>query len=230
MSSSSTRTKQRKSASTSQQQWEVVEKAVKPDLATLKSMDTHRDLYAWAVANSLNTATLFPKLKRTWLKYGIDYVQLREERRSAEFSELMDTAADAPLVILYCFADPEHEVYAVCGEDGEQAWYGTFHEKDRYYESGQSQFDADYATADKAVYLAGKVAEEIGVPAVRLELRTFNHEIAIKHLTVAALKNRVALSIEIVQDSNPAEEWAMAHGFANIHDINLANLVHTESS
>ncbi|MFZ2512753.1 MAG: hypothetical protein WAW85_16865 [Gordonia sp. (in: high G+C Gram-positive bacteria)] len=218
-------TKRRRSTDTNAQ-WEAVENAVRPALPALTAMDNYRDLYAWAVENGFNTKTLFPKLKRTWRKYDIDYEEMREAGRQTAAAELAAAADGAPLVVLWCYADPEHDVYAVCGgPEGEHAWYGEFHQDSRYYETEQTQLDADFDAADKAIYLAGRVGEHLQVPVVRLQLRTFNHELDPSRLTRTALHNKVALTVEVIDNANPATDWAMAPGFASWRDINLDQLV-----
>lgn len=219
-----TATKRKRSTKSTTEAWDKVRAAVKPNLTELEAMPTHRELYAWAKENNFNTQTLFPILKREWRKYGIEYDELRAATLNAEFREMTEAAENAPELSLWIYTDAEHGVFAVSSDDGSSAWYGEFHEEDRIFRFDGDQVKADLSAADKAVFLAGEARKEIDVPVVRLTLRTSNHEVTSDLLAKACLTHKVVVTVEVVNDENPATEWVMQPGFASWRDIRLDRL------
>ena len=208
--------------------WDKVRAAVKPNLAELEAMPSHRELYAWAKENNFNTKTLFPLLKREWRKYGIEYDELRAATLNAEFEEMTGAAEGAPELELWIYTDAEHGVFAVASADGARAWYGEFHEQDRIFKWDGDQVKADLSAAEKAVFLAGEARKEIDVPVVQLTLRTSNHEVSADKLAKSCLSHKVVVTVDVVDGENPATQWVMEPGYASWRDIRLALLFSTD--
>lgn len=214
----------RKSSASKAKDWDKVQALVKPAMPRLTAMSSYSELRQWAVDNDLNTSTLFPIFKRELKKRGIDYETMRAEAMQAAADELAAAATEAPELTLWIYTDAEHHVYAVCSEDGEQAWYGEFFDDDPIYRGDGDQLRADQSALSSAVFLAGQARLEVDASAVRLTVRTSNHELTADRVTGSALKHRVALTVDVSDGNNPATEWVNEPGFGAWRDINLEKL------
>ncbi len=211
-------------------EWDKAESAVRTLGSTRTVEDlTAPDLRTWAAQNNLMTRTQWPKVKRELHKqFDVDYDALREHEQRERADKLAAAAATAPLVSLSSAGD-ERGSFAVVGDadTSDVAWYGTFHKEDRIFRPGD-QHSADEASAGKAVFLAAKVREHLGVDAVRLHLRVSSERIEGVKLADLAAKKQVILDLEVVPNGNPAEQWCLEPGFGEWRAIRLSDLVVTE--
>lgn len=218
--------RKRSSSASDTDKWQKARETVKSHAEELRAMTSHGDLYQFAVDQHLNTTSLFPKFKsELWKQLDISYDDIRSSALRARAAEIAEAAQSAPWVTLYTHGDAEVSAYAVCGEQGENAWYGEFHAEDREFRGDQTS--ADISAAAKAVFLAGQVRSELELPAIRLRLCTPNHEVDQEQLAAAATRARVAVTIEVVED-NPAVEVVRLPGWQSWREIRLRDLI-TES-
>ncbi|MGV9865713.1 hypothetical protein [Rhodococcus koreensis] len=219
-----------KKSNTTAAAWEKAKSTVKEHGDDLRALDSHGALYAWAKEHKLATTALFPKFKTELLKQlGIDYNELREQAYAQRREQIAAAAADGPLVELWTAADDEVNSFAICGPGGVVVTYNTFHDDDKTYRIGD-QGSADRSVAEFAVFIAGKVREELDVEAARLTLHVLNHEVAADDpgLTRSALGAHVTVTIEIDQD-NPAAEWCREPGYKSWRETDLRTLVADEA-
>lgn len=206
------------------QAWEKAAHIVSEHSATLKTLETHAELYAFAKEHSLNTVSLFPKYKTELRKQlDVDYEQMRDRAQRQRLAEIESAAQSSPNVILYCHGDAEVSAFAVCGQDGEHAWYGEFHENDHEYRAGD-QDSAELSAASKAVFLAGQIRLALNLDAIRLTLRTPAHQVGAAELARAAIRAGVSVEVEVL-DENPALEVVRLPGWQSWREIRLTDLV-----
>ncbi|WP_280301189.1 hypothetical protein [Nocardia abscessus] len=207
------------------EEWDTVTAAVAEHADELKGMTSHGDIYRWAKAHDLTSRTLFPKFKaQLRRRLGIDYEQLRDAATTQRAEQLADAAADAPQIVLWAAGDDDYERFAVCDVEGEALWYSTFHADDRLYRGGDPT-SASTSAAEKAVYLAGQARREAGLDTVRLRLRVCDARVDAAVMTSAGVAAGVLVSVEVVEEDNPASEWCRAPGFKNWRESRLAALI-----
>ena len=70
---------------------------------------------------------------------------------------------------LYCDAKANNDRFAICDKGGNPVWHGRFFATDHDYNGEQSS--REIAAARKAVWLAAKVKETLGLSAIKLALK-----------------------------------------------------------
>ena len=210
-------------------EWDHVAGLVSQHDAELKECATPREFFQWAQDHKLATKTKFPKFKTELRKQlGVDYDELREktraeanERAQREVAELTEKAEDGPRIILTAAGDAEVNSYAVC-YGGKVAWYGEFFPDDKGYSQGD-QTSADTEAMKKAVWLAAKAKEELGLDTLMLELHILNHEVPTP--TRACAKAGLGLDFHIDDTAEIALEWARENGFQSWREVALKDLL-----
>ncbi|MBF6393796.1 hypothetical protein IU443_28110 [Nocardia farcinica] len=208
----------------------TVAETVRADEAALKAMKTHGELYQWAKEHDL-TGGKFAAVKKQWKAIGIDYDAIREEVTRQRLAELNAAAAEGvPAIRLSAAGDGNVNSYAVCDSEGTVLWYGTFHERDRYYRNGD-QVSADASAANKAIFLAGQARQLAKVELARLELTLTNPHVDTAQLIREATSWRLLLDIQIADDPNDppaAVAWCEEPGFQDWKDADLRSLVEAD--
>ncbi|MDJ0491023.1 hypothetical protein QNA24_32080 [Rhodococcus qingshengii] len=218
-----------RSASSSAAQWDEVGKAVKEGAEELRTLTTHSALYEWAKEHKFATQSMFPKFKTELNKrLDIDYDALRSIAQRERLAQIQAAAADGPLVELWAAGDDEVASYAVCGPEGLVAWYGEFFDDDKIRKEGD-QNSADLSAAGKAVFLAGKVREELEVDALTVRIHVLNHHVRSGDLMRAALGAGVVVEID-VDDDTTALDWCREPGSKSWRETKLERLVATASA
>ncbi|MFC8178738.1 hypothetical protein ACFULT_07685 [Rhodococcus sp. NPDC057297] len=203
--------------------WDTAASAVRAAADTLRTADTAA-LRAWAEDAGLFSRSLWPKVKRELYKQlDLDYDTLRAREAEQVTDEVAEAAAAAPLIELHAAGD-ERGSFAVVGDGEETAWYGTFHAKDSVFRLGD-QDSADDSAAGKAAFLAGKLRDELGVPAIRLILHITNPNIDGTRLAAVAAKHGVHLERLDIDDDNPAVLWCEVPGHRAWQAIRLTDLL-----
>ncbi|WP_222114193.1 hypothetical protein [Gordonia paraffinivorans] len=208
--------------------WNTARDAVRDNSAELKAMSSHTELFTWAKSNGIDTGSLFAKFKTELRKQlHIDYDELREQAFSARLEEMAQQAAGVPQVTLYAAGDSEVDSFAVCSEDGEDPWYGEFHENDRVTD----QDSADISAARKAIYLAGQAREQESLELIGLRLVVSNHHVTADSVQRDSLRHKVFVSIEVVDngEDNPALEVCRLPGFRSWREVSLTDLLAANS-
>ncbi|MBY6412865.1 hypothetical protein HQ346_14355 [Rhodococcus sp. BP-252] len=206
-------------------EWDQAAAAVRDAANHLRTAST-TDLRAWAKTQGLFSRSLWPKVKRELYKQlDVDYDALctAEGEQVAEKVAEAAAAASAPLVELYAAGD-ERGSFAVVGDGEDTAWYGTFHAKDAIFRQGD-QDSADDSAAGKAAFLAGKLRDELAVPALRLILHISNPNVDGTRLAAIAAKHGVHLEQLEIADDNPASVWCEVPGHRAWQAIRLTDLL-----
>ncbi|MDV8071279.1 hypothetical protein R4P64_32710 [Rhodococcus sp. IEGM 1366] len=149
--------------------------------------------------------------------------ELRSMAQRQRLAQIEADAADGPLVELWAAGDDKVASYAVCGPDGLVAWYGEFYEEDKIRKEGD-QNSADLSAAGKAVFLAGKVREELEVSALTVRIHVLNHHVRADDLMRAALGAGVVVEID-VDDDTTALDWCREPGSKSWRETKLERLV-----
>lgn len=208
-------------------QWDTARLAVRDNATELRAMTTHAEIFRWANDHGIDSGSLFRKFKTELRKQlHVDYDQLRAAAMAARLAEMADAAATAPVVRRYVAGDSEVSAFAVCGEDGDDPWYGDFHEKDNV---DDDQDTADLAAARKAVYLAGQARQHHELELVVLELVTCNHHVTVDALARDLVRHKVHAHIEVVDNAedNPALEVCRMPGFRGWREVSLTDMLTT---
>ncbi|QCB51799.1 hypothetical protein E5720_17595 [Rhodococcus sp. PAMC28707] len=209
-------------------EWDQAAAAVQEAQEQLRAADTTA-LRSWAEAAGLFTRSMWPKIKRELYKQlDRDYDALRTQESEQVTDEVAEAAASAPLIKLYAAGD-ERGSFAVVGDGEETAWYGTFHAKDAIFRRGD-QVSADDSAAGKAAFLAGKLREELGVPAIRLILHISNPDVDGARIAAVAAKHGVHLAELDITDENPASVWCEVPGHRAWQEIRLTDLLVDEGT
>ncbi|QHE73038.1 hypothetical protein [Rhodococcus sp. WAY2] len=213
-----------RSSSSSAQQWDEVGKAVKAGADELRALTTHSQLYEWAKEHKFATASMFPKFKTELNKrLDIDYDELRSIAQRERLAQIEAAAVDGPLVELWAAGDDEVSSFAVCGSEGFVAWYGEFFAGDKIRKEGD-QNSADLSAAGKAVFLAGKVREELEVDALTVRIHVLNHHVRSEDLMRASLGAGVVVEID-VDDDTTALDWCREPGSKSWRETKLERLL-----
>lgn len=219
---------------------------VEAEIETLRGM-AHGDLFKFARAQGIDNAAAFSSFKRALLTHGIDYSALRGAdrfqrrailQREARNAALNEIAAGAEL-IFYTDAKARTERFAVCDKNGDPIWYGRFFPNDTDFNGEQSS--GEMAAAKKAVWLAGKVREALGLGAIHLTLRVDaewlcwansvatddNSKIGGKARVLGEFAQRMGIILKVEHipgASNPADQYTVCSGFKNWRDNDLRSL------
>lgn len=202
----------------------AIAKLVHAHADELTSMSEAKEFVDFAQANDLWSKKSFPAFKTALKQLDIDYDEVAATNRRNRIAELAEAAATAPTITLFAAGDDEVSSYAICLADGTVAWYNTFHEDDSSHVEGD-QDSADRSAAGKAIFLAGQAREWVDADAIRLTLRISNHRLDVEDKALAneALKARVALTLDVVDDeaANPALEWCREAGSKQWRETSL---------
>lgn len=212
------------------QEWDLVAGKVRDNAEQLRAMTSHGELFRWSRDNDLDKPWLFKKFKTELRKQlDVDYDALRAAVQEQRRAEIADKAGAGPHVTLWAAGDAEAESFAIADREGTVLWYGEFFDDDRLYREGE-QDTADTSAAEKAVWLAGKVIEDAGAEAGRLQLTVSNHEVDQDVIAAAAVKARLVVAIEISDDINPALEWCRENGSKSWREVRLSDLIDTDTT
>ena len=144
----------------------TIRQRVTASISELKGM-THTQLKAWATANAMEHNAAFTRFKRALAANGINYDRLIAVA-SADKTARLEANARASLT-LYCDAKANNDRFAICDKRGNPVWHGRFFVTDHDYNGEQSS--GEIAAAKKAVWLASKVKETLGLSAIKLALK-----------------------------------------------------------
>lgn len=208
-------------------QWDLARLTVRDNATELRAMTSHAEIFRWADDHGIDSGSLFRKFKTELRKQlHIDYDQLRADAIAARLSAMAEAAATAPVIRRYVAGDSEVNAFAVCAADGEDPWYGDFHDKD---DVDDDQDTADLAAARKAVYLAGQAREHHELDLVVLELVTCNHHVTADALARDLVRHKVHAHIEVVDNAedNPALEVCRMPGFRGWREVSLTDMLTT---
>jgi hypothetical protein len=204
-------------------EWDQAAAAVRDASQDLRTADT-ASLRAWAEQTGLFSRSMWPKIKRELYKQlDVDYDTLRAQEGEQVAEQVAEAAVSAPLIELFTAGD-ERGSFAVVGNGEDTAWYGTFHAKDAVFRHG-NQDSADDSAAGKAAFLAGKLRDELGVPAIRLILHISNPNVDGTRLAAIAAKSGVHLERLDIDDDNPAAVWCEVPGHRAWQAIRLSDLL-----
>jgi hypothetical protein len=202
----------------------VAEKVVsaKDVLTALAAEGGFKALRQWSEAQGFGNRSAFPRFKAALLEIGLDYEALRSGTSAAKRAEV--AAAITHEVTLFTDAKARCERFAVCDREGQVVWFGRFFDGE-----GSEQSAAELEAAKKAVWLAGKVREALGVPELRLNLMVdaewltwanaraegdFKTGGKAKVLAQLAERAGLQLHVEWVRGtSNPADRWTTSSGY-----------------
>src|SRR5215472_2077692 len=108
--------------------------------------------------------TAFTRFKKALTANGINYDRLIA-LASADKTARLEANATASLT-LYSDAKAKNDRFAICDKRGNPVWHGRFFATDHDYNGEQSS--SEIAAAKKAVWLASKVKETLGLSAIKL--------------------------------------------------------------
>lgn len=196
----------------------TIRQKVDASLETLRACPDHRALREWAIQNGIDSRAAFPKFKDALLEHGIDYEAMRDSRNAD--LEAARAAKITHHLTLVTDAKASHRRFAICNQDGAVVWYGRFFDDDRDFNGEQSS--GELACAKKAVWLAGKVKEQLGAEALRLTLQVDAQWLCFQDhskqkgfiLTEMARRANIELHVKwIAGSTNPADRWTTASGY-----------------
>lgn len=198
----------------------------------LRAMDTHEELRQWAERHDMGGNRAFAAFKRGLSSVvGVDYDDVRERTFTRDLGLIASAAGHHRVVLWAAGLDPGQAAdgtvrpgsFAVVSERAPGVvWHGKLGVRDRRYVPGD-QVSADCAAAEKAIYMAGRVASELELDAVGLTLRLVNPRVEADSLRGAARRNNVALEVELCEQS-PAVDWCVEPGSSMIDDLDLEPL------
>lgn len=202
-------------------EWDTAAAADRAAADTLRAADTAA-LRSWTENAGLFSRSPRPKVKRELYKQlDLDYDTLRAREAEQVIDEVAEAAA-APLIELHAAGD-ERGSFADVGGSEDTALYDTFHAKDSVFRLGD-QDTADYSAANNALFLAGKLRDELDVPAIRLVLHITNPNIDGTRLAAVAAKHGVHLERLDIADDNTAVTWCEVPGHRAWQAIRLTDL------
>lgn len=195
---------------------------------------TRNQLTDWGRAHRIDTGLKFSAYKKALLTNGIDYDATEPQDRLNDATALGEAASAS--ITLYANARATTSRFAICDKNHDPIWYGTFYGKDREYNG--SQASGDLAAAKKAIWLASKVKEKLGLPAIRCTLRVQAEWLTrantvqygengggqARSLGRLADRSAVFLTVEHMAD-NPAEKYTTVPGFLKWQDTDLSSLL-----
>ncbi|GAB93459.1 hypothetical protein [Gordonia rhizosphera] len=208
------------------QDWDTARDAVRDNATELSAMTSHLDLLEWAKAHGIDTGSLFAKFKAELRKQlHIDYDAVRQRTCDARWEQMRQHARSVAQIVLYAAGDGEVASFAVCSADGEDPWYGDFHDNDNV--AADDQDAADIAAARKAIYLAGQARTLAQLDVIGLRLVVSNHRVTTDTVQRDCLRHDVFVSIDVVDDDedNPALQVCRLPGFRGWRDVSLTDLL-----
>lgn len=161
---------------------------------------------------------------------GVDYYAARGEQRAATTEQLR--AAVTHETTMFVDAKARCQRFGICDADGDVIWHGIFFEDDPSFSYGDrnEQSACECAAARKAIWLASKIKESCGAPALRLTLKVDAQWLCTGGgkstiLQSDARRFNIELNLEWISGtSNPADEWTTAGGFKKWNEEPLAEL------
>jgi len=201
---------------------------IKPDIEELKQMNI-AELTAYGKEH-FDSRSGFSAYKKALKQLGIDYNAMRIARRLERKNHVSDISHNEIILV----TDATTERFAICNEKGDPVWFGRFFDNE-----GGEQSAGELAAAKKAIWLAGKIKESIGLEAITLHLQTDAQWLCwgefkandkrggkARVLGELAIKYNVDLHIEHIRGAgNPADYYSRARGFKKWQDNDLASLV-----
>jgi hypothetical protein len=213
----------------------TIRERVTASIFELKGM-THTQLKAWATANEMEHKTAFARFKKALAANGINYDRLIAVA-SADKTAHLEANATASLT-LYSDAMAKNDRFAICDKRGNPVWHGRFFATDHDYNGEQSS--GEIAVAKKAVWLASKVKETLGLSAIKLALKVdaewLCYANAVRQgkegggraraLGDLAVRSGVVLTVEhVAGGKNPADKYTISAGFKKWQDTDLTTLI-----
>lgn len=161
---------------------------------------------------------------------GVDYYAARGEQRAATADALRASVTHEST--LFVDAKARCQRFAICDAAGKVVWYGIFFEDDQSFSYGDrnEQSACECAAARKAIWLASKIKESVGAPALRLTLKVDAQWLCTGGGKATVLQSdarrfNIELNLEWISGSeNPADSWTTASGFKKWNDRPLAEL------
>lgn len=205
----------------------TIRQKVEASIEFLRTCQSHTQLREWAVSHGIDNRAAFPKFKDALSEFGISYEEMRSGAKAAADEEVASKITHE--LTLITDAKASHSRFAICDGSGNVVWFGRFFDNDRDFNGEQSS--GELAAAKKAVWLAGKVKEALGAPAMRLTLKvdaqwlTYQDKFKQKGsiLTAMAKAANIELHVEwIAGTSNPADKWTTASGFKKYDIMEVA--------
>lgn len=197
----------------------------------VKNFKSTQEIKAFIAEIGCNTQQRWGKAVAAIIELGgPDYYAMKGETRAATAEALRASVTHE--VTLFVDAKARCQRFAICGADSKVLWYGMFFEDDQSFSYGDrnEQSACECAAARKAIWLASKVKEAVGSPAIRLTLKVDAQwlcTLAGKATILASDARRfnIELNLEWISGtSNPADAWTTASGFKKWSDNDLASL------
>jgi hypothetical protein len=212
----------------------TIRERVTASISELKEM-THAQLKAWATANEMEHKTAFTRFKKALAANGINYDRLIAVA-SADKTARLEANATASLT-LYSDAKAKNDRFAICDKHGNPVWHGRFFATDHDYNGEQSS--GEIAAAKKAVWLASKVKQTLGLSAIKLALKVDTEWLCYaavrqgkegggrtRALGEIAVRSGVVLTVEhITGGKNPADRYTISAGLKKWQDTDLTTLI-----
>lgn len=184
---------------------------------------THSQLFQWSRDNGMDNRSAFSRFKEALTVIGVDYDALKEAKAEAK---ALDRAArvthELTLITDASWSGKKGGRFAVCNASGSPIWYG------RLFEDPGSAAHAELEAAKKAVWLAGKIREQVpGCDVLRLTLKTDAQALTYQDnrkqygyvLTTMAEASRLILLVDHIDGAtNPADRWSRDPGYAKYQD------------
>lgn len=211
----------------------TIKDTVNANLDTLRTLD-QRQLTAWAKDNGMDSRAGFANFKKALKAAGIDYDAMRTARIQGEAQERAEAITHK--VTLYSDAKCKNNRFGITDKDGNPVWHGIFFDNENVYREQSAQ---EMAAAQKAVWLAGKIKDELNLPAIGLALYvdaewlTFANCVnegsknggKARKLAEMANKYGVLLEVRYVKGtSNPADYYTTCKGFQKYSEYNIKSL------
>ena len=204
---------------------QTIEQQVIAEKEFLLSCKTTTELYSFARGKGWDTRQGFPHYKRALAKIGIDYKKMLQG--GDKKVEERDVTHE---LTLYTDAKASAGRFSICDRLGEPIWYGNFFDGEMVDE----QSDAELAAGCKAVWLAGKIKEELKLSGLELTLITdaqwmtyqsHNKQKGYK-LTQQAQRYGIRLKVQWISGKqNPADRNTTGGGYKKWQDNDLKKLV-----
>lgn len=161
---------------------------------------------------------------------GVDYYAARGEQRAATAEQLRSAVTHE--TTLFVDAKARCQRFGICDADGDVVWHGIFFEDDQSFSYGDrnEQSACECAAARKAIWLASKIKEAVGAPALRLNLKVDAQWLCTGGGKATILQSdarrfNIDLNLEWIPGTeNPADEWTTAGGFKKWNEEPLAEL------
>lgn len=217
---------------------QLLREVIQSRLADLKRMD-YRALHAWAKAQGYDDGLRFKAFKSELKRFGVDYEALRAKLQAGIGGDLRAQVRHS--VTLYSDAKAKKNRFGICCRWERPVFYGKFFASDTDYNGEQSS--GEKAAAKKAVWLAFKIREAIGAPAIVLNLwvdakwmvsanKVLTGEKGGKSArSIADYANSLGVVLNmrwIAGTENPADQWTVARGFMRWNERPLKSLLDPE--